>query len=76
MKIYYDKLNGELVTESEARKTALEEITRGEFYLDAISEMTYEEIWNILPKEQQDEILDEEVEKYLEDEDNFISRNF
>ena len=76
MKVYYDKWNEELVTEEEARKIALEAITREEFYLDAIAEMGNDEIWNMLSKEQQDKILNKEVKDYLEDEDNFISKDF
>ena len=76
MKVYYDKWNEELVTEEEARKIALEVVTREESYLDAIAEMGNDEIWNMLSKEQQDKILNKEVKDYLEDEDNFISKDF
>lgn len=76
MKVYYDKINEELITEEEAREIALEEITRGEFYLDALRELSYESIWEMLSEEQQNKILDNEIKDYLEDEDNFISKDF
>lgn len=76
MKVYYDKWNEELVTEEEARKTALEVVVQEGTYLEALREMSYESIWDMLSEEQQDKILDKEVEDYLEDKDNFISKDF
>lgn len=76
MKVYYDNWYACLRTEEEAREVVLKTVSENETYLDALEEMGYQEIWNMLSEEQQDKILNSEVERYLNDDDNFISRDF
>lgn len=76
MKVYYDRWHETLRTEKEAREIALKTVSENETYLEALEEMGYQEIWNMLSEEQQNKILNSEVERYLNEDDNFISRDF
>ena len=73
MRIYYDKDNGELLTEEEVN-TRVEKILDEDVFIQELATYDYETIWDMLTDEAKNDIIND-CKGYIIDE-NFIMRDF
>lgn len=73
MKIYYNKDNGELLTEEEMN-TRVEKILDLDVFIQELTNYDYESIWYMLTEEAKNDIVDD-CKNYIINDD-FIVRDF
>lgn len=73
MKIYYNKNNGELLTEEEMN-TRVEKILDKDVFIQELATYDYETIWDMLTDEAKNDIIND-CKIYIINED-FIMRDF
>lgn len=73
MKIYYNKNNGELLTEEEMN-IRVEKILDKDVFIQELATYDYETIWDMLTDEAKNDIIND-CKGYIIDED-FIMRDF
>lgn len=73
MKIYYNKDNGELLTEEEMN-TRVEKILDKDVFIQELATYDYETIWDMLTDEAKNDIIND-CKIYIINED-FIMRDF
>lgn len=73
MKIYYNKDNGELLTEEEMN-TRIEKILDKDVFVQELATYDYETIWDMLTDEAKNDIIND-CKIYIINED-FIMRDF
>ena len=73
MKVYYNKDNGELLTEEEMN-TRVEKILDKDVFIQELATYDYETIWDMLTDEAKNDIIND-CKYYIINED-FIMRDF
>lgn len=74
MKIYYDTIAEELLTEDEALEKARETVLRNQQHMDFLENFKNQEIWDMLTEEAQENIISRAIEE--EFDEFYVCRNF
>lgn len=67
IKIYYDTITEELLTEDEVNEKAKETVLNHRLYLDAFCFLSNQEIWDMLTEEAQETLISEAIEAEIDD---------
>lgn len=68
---FYTSEDGEIRTEEEVKEEAYDTVARNGYFLDKLSDYSYDIVWDMLTEEAKERIFDEAVQEIIDEEYNY-----